>query len=50
LKSWIEEPVNNARLNSFITYEAEVPRFAALIEECGGNFEVFWERVREMER
>jgi predicted aminopeptidase len=50
LKSWIEDPVNNARLNSFITYEAEVPRFVALIEECGGDFEVFWERVRKMER
>lgn len=50
LKSWIDGPVNNARLNSFITYEAEVPRFAALIEACGGDFEVFWKRVREMER
>ncbi|MEP4077438.1 aminopeptidase [Haloferula sp.] len=50
LTSWIEDPVNNARLNSFITYEAEVPRFAALIEESGGDFEVFWERVKELEK
>ncbi|MFC7339344.1 aminopeptidase [Haloferula chungangensis] len=49
LKSWIEDPVNNARLNSFITYEAEVPRFVALLEECDGDFEEFWNRVRTME-
>ncbi|MEM1085893.1 MAG: aminopeptidase [Verrucomicrobiota bacterium] len=49
LTSWIDDPINNARLNSFITYEGEVPRFARLIEECGGDFEVFWERVRELE-
>ncbi|MGB6221653.1 aminopeptidase [Haloferula sp.] len=49
LTSWIDDPVNNARLNSFITYEAEVPRFAALIEECDGDFEVFWRRVKGME-
>jgi predicted aminopeptidase len=50
LTSWINDPINNARLNSFITYEAEVPRFSALIEECDGDFETFWERVKEMER
>lgn len=46
LTSWIEEPVNNARLNSFTTYEAGVPRFTRLLEECDGDFERFWERVR----
>lgn len=50
LKSWIEDPVNNARLNSFITYEAEVPMFVRVIEECDGDFERFWERVKGMER
>ena len=48
LSSWIDEPINNARLNSFITYEAGVPRFAALIDECGGDFSKFWERVKEL--
>lgn len=50
LKSWINDPVNNARLNSFNTYEAEVPRFTTLIEECGGDFGEFWERVKEVDR
>ena len=48
LTSWIEEPINNARLNSFTTYEAGVPRFVALIEECDGDFERFWVRVKEL--
>ena len=36
LKSWIDGPINNARLNSFTTYESGVPRFVALIEACDG--------------
>ncbi len=50
LKSWIEEPVNNARLNSFTAYEDEVPRFAKLIGDCGGDFTLFWRKVRELEK
>lgn len=49
LDSWIDEPINNARLNAFTTYEADVPEFVALLEACGGDFERFWKRVREME-
>lgn len=49
LESWINGPVNNARLNSFTTYEAEVPKFTALIEECGGDFREFWRRLKELE-
>lgn len=48
LTSWIEEPVNNARLNSFTTYETEVPRFAELLEACDGDFTRFWEEVAEV--
>lgn len=48
LKSWIDQPINNARLNSFTAYEDEVPRFRKLLAECGGNFDEFWKRVREM--
>ncbi len=47
LASWIEEPVNNARLNAFTTYEERVPHFTAMIEQAGGDFEVFWESVKD---
>jgi len=49
LESWINGPVNNARLNSFTTYESEVPKFTALIRECGGDFREFWRRLKELE-
>lgn len=49
LKSWIERPINNARLNSFTTYEAGVPRFQTLLKECDGNFERFWKMVKKLE-
>ena len=45
LTSWIEQPVNNARLNAFTTYEARVPHFTGLIEASGGDFQRFWERL-----
>jgi predicted aminopeptidase len=45
LSSWIDEPVNNARLNSFTMYEADVPRFTRLLDECDGDFARFWERL-----
>ena len=49
LKSWIDGPVNNARLNSFKTYEDEVPKFEALLSQCGGDFREFWRRLKELE-
>jgi predicted aminopeptidase len=49
LKSWIDGPVNNARLNAFTTYEAEVPKFEALLSQCDGDFREFWRRLKELE-
>jgi predicted aminopeptidase len=48
LKSWIEDPVNNARLNSFTTYETEVRRFVELLDQCGGDLGKFWQQVEEL--
>jgi predicted aminopeptidase len=49
LTSWIDGPVNNARLNAFTTYESEVPRFENLLERCDGDFREFWRRLKELE-
>lgn len=49
LKSWIEEPINNARLVSFTTYETEVRKFTSVLEECGGDYGEFWRRVEQPE-
>lgn len=45
LQSWIDGPVNNARLISFTTYEEEVPAFERLLAASGGDFHEFWRRV-----
>jgi len=50
LSSWIDEPVNNAKLNSFTAYEDQVPRFQKLIKDCNGDFDLFWERVKELKK
>lgn len=47
LTSWIDGPVNNARLNSFTTYEERVPHYAGMIDACGGDFARFWEEVEK---
>ncbi len=46
----LEKPINNARLVSFTTYETEVGRFVALMDECGGDFTEFWKRVKKLPR
>lgn len=46
LDAWIHQPVNNARLNSFIAYEDEVPRFTRMIKECDDDFSLFWQRIK----
>lgn len=48
LDSWINDGINNARLNAFTTYEQDVPRFTRLMEECHGDFPMFWEKVKEL--
>ncbi len=46
--TWIGDTVNNPRINSFTTYEQDVPRFARLFDECDGDFTLFWQRVRQL--
>lgn len=50
LTSWIKEPITNAKLNSFTTYEDEVPRFTKLLDDCGGDFPTFWNEVRKLKK
>lgn len=46
LDAWIDQPINNARLNSFIAYEDEVPRFTRMLKNEGGDFAKFWQRIK----
>jgi len=47
LDAWIDEPINNARLNSFTAYEEQVPHFQKLIKESNGDFVRFWQEVEK---
>ena len=42
---WINAPMNNAKLLPFGLYDQWVPAFAALFNEVGGDWSVFYRRV-----
>lgn len=45
LEGWLELDLTNAHLLALITYNSEMPSFRNMLEEAGGDFEVFFERV-----
>lgn len=45
-RSWIEAPINNARLVPLGLYDAGVPAFAALFETVGGDWNAFHDQAR----
>lgn len=49
LKSWIDGEINNPRLNSFTTYEQDVPRFTHLLKDCDQHLPTFWTRVKTLQ-
>jgi predicted aminopeptidase len=48
--SWVDEPINNARLIPFGLYDRWVPAFAELFETSGGRWKAFHERARKLAR
>lgn len=46
--AWINGPLNNARLLPFGLYDQWLPAFAALFQQIGENWPVFYARVREL--
>lgn len=46
--SWLNKPVNNARLNTVSTYFDLVPAFLALLQRHGTDFESFYEEVEKI--
>jgi predicted aminopeptidase len=43
--AWFGEPLNNAQLSSVATYRELVPAFRILLEDSGGDLEVFYRRA-----
>lgn len=46
LEGWLSRGINNADLVSLATYQKHVPRFHALLADCGGDLERFFREVR----
>ena len=48
-KNWLLQDINNARLNALSTYQALVPAFITLFEQCDNNFGEFYRVVESMQ-
>ena len=46
LEGWLTRDINNADLVSLATYQEQVPAFHRLLEECGGDLELFFKRAK----
>jgi predicted aminopeptidase len=45
---WFATPFNNARFAALATYDADVPAFAALLAQSGGDLDKFYRRAAEL--
>lgn len=48
LEGWLTRDINNADLVSLATYQEQVPAFHRLLEECGGDLELFFKRAKHL--
>ena len=49
-RQWLLEDMNNAKINAFSTYQALVPEFIVLFENCNKSFEKFYRVVGSTQR
>jgi predicted aminopeptidase len=49
LEEWLTMDLTNAHLLALITYHRGMPRFRKLLDESGGDFETFFQKVEAME-
>lgn len=48
--AWLENGLNNARLASMALYEARLPAFRALLQQCDGELRCFYEAAERLSR
>lgn len=49
LESWLDQDLNNAHLVSIITYQKNVPVFHRLLDECGGDIDLFFKKAAKLD-
>ncbi len=45
---WLMQPVNNARLAAYSTYQSLIPQLKSLLSECGQDFQRFYDTLAEL--
>lgn len=45
---WFDQPLTNAHLAAVATYQQWVPAFTALLAQCGGDWEKFYDAARKI--
>jgi len=45
---WLSKPLNNAHLVSVVAYHQHIPVFHQLLDECGGDLSLFFQRAASM--
>jgi predicted aminopeptidase len=48
LEEWLALDLTNAHLLALVTYNSETGRFRELLKESGGDFEIFFQKVKEV--
>lgn len=48
-ETWVEQPLNNARLSAVDTYYQWVPMFKKLLADADGDWEVYFESVKSLD-
>ena len=48
LEGWLTTDLTNAHLVSVATYHHHVPVFQKLLTDCGGNLDLFFEKVKSL--
>ncbi len=48
LEEWLSLDLTNAHLLALVTYNQQIPRFKKILEESGGDFEVFFRKVEKL--
>ena len=49
LEDWLAQDLTNAHLLALATYNSEIPRFRKLLGQSGGDFELFFKKVKELD-
>ena len=48
LEGWLKAKLTNAHLVSIATYHEHLPEFRKLLQDCGGDLPLFFEKAKDL--